>query len=202
MEILSSCQMSDCSGDVGILGVFLCTTQDEWCHCWIDRQRRESQSSWTSRRCPHLPRSFVLPLQIHTHTHPPVYSTLFVVQTAPQPHFRPLFSSLPDRPSPRDKQRNLITPFPIINPCCVHTMGPKESCRQERKHLLLSRQGTNSRILESVSYIPSVRKTHKHMRTHTAYMQTYRQLVSPLLPLFNCFLACPMNCWTTLKFLC
>lgn len=109
----------------------------------------------------------------YTHTPPPLYSTLHMVQTAPQPHFRPLFLQSTTQTAPTDKQRNLITPIPIINPFCVHTIGPKESCRQQRKHLLLSRQGTNSRILESVSYIPSVRNTHKHMHTHAAYMQTY-----------------------------
>lgn len=55
------------SGSVGILGVFLCTTQDGWCHCWIDRQWRESQSSWSSRRCPRLTQILcVTPPNTHT----------------------------------------------------------------------------------------------------------------------------------------
>lgn len=92
------------------------------------------------------------PSKTHTHTHtpPPVYSRAVLLQTALQPHFRPPFS-------PPDKHRTLIIPVPIINPCCFHTMGPKEPLRQQRKHLLLSRQGTNSRILEAVSYIASVK---------------------------------------------
>lgn len=88
-----------------------------------------------------------------THTHTPL----------PQCTVEPSCCRRPSNPtsvppfSPPDKQRTLIIPVPIINPCCFHTMGPKEPLGQQRKHLLLSRQGTNSRILEAVSYIASVK---------------------------------------------
>lgn len=155
-----------------------------WCHCGIDRQWRESQSSWSSRGCPHL-------TQILCVTPLPQFTVCPVLlQTDPSTPFPSPFFLLSPRLTPTpDKQGTLIIPFTIINLCCFHTMGPEESCRQQRKHLLLSRQGTNSRILEAVSYMPSVENTRRHMHTHayTTRMQTCRRLLPPL---SRCFLAC------------
>lgn len=127
-----------------------------------DRQWRESQPSWG---CPHVTQILcVTPL--NTHTPPPVYSIPILLQTPfPSP-----FSPRP--PAPPDNQGTLIILFPIINLCCLHTMGPKESCRQQRKHLLLSRQGTNSRIPESVSYIAPVKNTYARTYSMYAHVQT------------------------------
>lgn len=122
----------------------------------------------------------------YKHTPPQPLPPQFTVPThgadeGLQPHFRPLV--FPPR-SPPDRQSTLIIPFPIINPCCFHTMGPKKPFRPQRKHLLLSRQGTNSRILEAVSYIPSLKLTHTQM---------YRRLLPPPLPLHICFPICTIT---------
>lgn len=141
----------------------------------------------------------------HTHTHPPVYSIPILLQTALRPHFRPLFLLSPRPTAPPDMQGTLIIPLPIINPCCLHTMGPKESFRHQRKHLLLSRQGTNSRILEAVSYIPSVKNTHTqtYAHIHSMYVQTCRQLLPPALPLSLSLLSYMyhITCKSAVKFL-
>lgn len=160
-------------GGGGILGYWecLCTTQDAVMMSLRDRQtvvwvrvQLEQQGVPTSNPDPLCHSSK------HTHTPPPVYSILSCCRQTLQPHFRPLFPPFSQTDPPPDKQGTLIIPFPIINLCCFHTMGPEESCRQQRKHLLLSRQGTNSRILEAVSYIPPVKNTHRRMHTHTQHV--------------------------------
>lgn len=52
--------------------------------------------------------------------------------------------------------------FNTTNHHCLQTMGPKESSRQRRKHLLLSRNSKNSRKLRPVSYMPQLIK-HTNM---------------------------------------
>lgn len=146
-----------------------------WCQCGIDRQWREAQSSWSSRGCPHLTQILCYPSK-HTHTHPsPSLQYNHPAADSPLTPFPPPFSSFRRLTAPPDMQGTPIILFPIINPCCVYTMGPKAAFRQQRKHLLLSRQGTNTRILQAISYIPPVTSTHKHRHIHIAYVQTCRR---------------------------
>lgn len=74
------------------------------------------------------------------------------------------------RTGPVDKPGSLIIHFPIINHHCFNTMSPKKSQRQQRKHLPLSRQGTNSRIRESASLHTQDWKKHKHMHIGHAFI--------------------------------
>ncbi len=171
-----------------------------WCHCGIDRQWRESPSSWSAGGAHMSPKSFVFPPP-NVHTPLPQFTVYPSCCRQPSnPISVPFFCFLPDRP-PLQTSETLIIPFPIINPRCFHTMGPKESCRQQRKHLPLSRQGTNSRMPESVSYIPSVKNTPTHMHIHTESMQTYRWLLPPALPLSSCVPICTITCKKVVTFL-
>lgn len=87
----------------------------------------------------------------------------------PLPPHPPSLES-PSRTGPVDKPGSLIIHFPIINHHCFNTMSPKESQRQQRKHLPLSRQGTNSRIRESASLHTQDWKKHKHMHIGHAFI--------------------------------
>lgn len=172
-----------------------------WCHCGIDRQWRESQYSCNSGGCPHLTQ-ILCATPPNKHTPIPQFtvcpscfrwaghSTPF-----PSPFPSPFPLRLPDQqPTLSDKQTTLIIPFPIINLLCFHTMGPEESCRQQRKHLLLSRQGTNNRILEPVSYITSVKNTYVCGHTDNYFLLFFLSIAA--------FPYVPQPCRCSVKFLC
>lgn len=178
-ETLSSCQLSDClMRGCGGYWECQCTTQDAVMMSLRDREtvawvpvQLEQQGVVRSNPDPLCYRSKYTPSPTLQYTHPAADS--------PSSSFCPFFSPQSPRPTASpDKQGTLIIPFPIINICCFHTMGPKESCRQQRKHLLLSRQGANSRILESVSYIPSVKNTHTQPYAHTYSMYVDIQTIT------------------------
>lgn len=148
-----------------------------WCHCEIDRQRRFRLSPAGAGG---LPTANPDPLFFSPQTHTPIpqYTVYPSCLRCPlNPISAPNFSSRPDGLPLQTSKGPVIIDFPIINHHCLHTMGPKELRRQQRKHLLLSRQGTNSRILESVSYIHSLKYTHKH--THVCMECRHKD---------NCFL--------------
>lgn len=92
MEILSLCQMRAC---FLVAWAYLCVCVPAYHTGWM-----MSLMSHTVAGIPvqleqqAVPTANPDPLcypSKYTQTHPPVYSTLLVVQTAPQPHFRPLF---------------------------------------------------------------------------------------------------------------
>lgn len=104
--------------------------------------------------CQHLTQFFCV---TPTNTQTPIprftaYPSCWMLEAVLQLHFHyPPSPKSPSRTGPVDKPGSLIIHFPIINHHCFNTMSPKESQRQQRKHLPLSRQGTNSRIRESAS---------------------------------------------------
>lgn len=120
--------------------------------------------------CQHLTQFFCV---TPTNTHPPIYSIPILLDAVLQLHFHYPPTPSPEsssRTGPVDKPGSLIIHFPIINHHCFNTMSPKKSQRQQRKHLPLSRQGTNSRIRESASLHTQDWKKHKHMHIGHAFI--------------------------------
>lgn len=78
-----------------------------WCHCGIDRQLRESQSSWSSRGCPRLTQILCYPSK---HTHTPLPQCTVYPSCCNQP-FNPIsvpffFFPPTDRPSRQARDPN------------------------------------------------------------------------------------------------